>query len=287
MKRASMTFFALAIAVYLAFFCGCGSDDDNGTGSTVKQPGNPADLSYLLTKTMILQHEGMIVDMIENLLSLGDQINNPPPKSGGVSGVNMQDPVYHSDSKYWYYEHTDTSYYGIEIACDSVQFLQSGVAVQVPELALLTEIKGGCNWILVDTATTKSAPGDTLYTINFTIDITGAAGQIAAYGDVTINLVSTNTGLPPGMSSDCEISVGFTATGVNLLMNISQDNCPTSGQITYIGHNIMTCPSPLPSFSNNWQILQTFTAGNVTLHFENDNFYWDDDGYCIWYLLYK
>lgn len=283
---------ASAVIVCVALLGACSDDDDGGTGSDAKQPGNPTDLGYLLFKGVLFQFDDTTVDMIRDILEFyGMMSAKRTPSSDALSEIT-QEPVYHEDSEYWYYEHVDTSYYGIEYTADSLQFLHSGVAVQYPDSALLTEIRCGVHWVLVDTATEakshidQSAPGDTLLTIDCLVTITGDPGQIAGLGDVTINLSGSVEGMPPGMSSDCDWNNDFDYVGTDLLINLTTDNCPTSGEIVYTGVMVLACPPPLPSYSNTWYARQTFDSGDVSWYIENENYYWEESGYCSWYLYF-
>jgi len=280
MKFSARLLLVLAIAVLMMIFFGCSSDDNGGTNSTGKTPGDDMNLNYLLFKSLIFSIDNTNIDRIRDLFDMYQAAAGPKSAAAG--------PVYHADSKYWYIEFADTTYYGYEISRDSIQFLQSGVAVQIPDSALLTEVKGGCYWLLLDTSAVKIAcdlaQGDTLTKINLTCDVIGAAGQIAGAGDVTISIGGTFHGLPPGMSSDCDWNANFTVTGNNLPINLDIDNCPQSGEIIYSGTMVMACPAPIPSYSNSWTAKQTFNDGSVSWHIENENNYWDTDGYCMWYL---
>lgn len=281
----SFKFFMVLVMIFsIALWSGC-SDDDEGTDSQAKTAGNAYDMGYLMFKGLLLDIEMTDIDRIKDLLDLYEMIKNHPPKS-----APNDPPVYHSDSKYWYYEHLDTTFYGIEIGYDSVQFLHSGVAVDIPDSALLTEIRGGVMWLLIDTATAgkaaATAAGDTLYTAQLTLDIVGTAGEIDGGGDVTISFNSVNEGLPPGLSSDCDWNTILNGTATGLTINLTTDNCPTAGNILYSGTMVMACPSPLPSYSNTWTARETFADGEVSWHIENESYYWDSDGYCSWYLMY-
>jgi len=171
-----------------------------------------------------------------------------------------------------------------------IPFSSSILVSPTPDSALLTGVKGGTHWVLIDTAVAKSsgtlAEGDTLFTIDCLADMSGEPGAIAAAGDVVISCTATFSGLPPGMSSDCEWNGDLTATGEGLPINITIDNCPRSGVINYSGTMVMDCPSPVPSYSNTWSAGETYSNGSVTWHIENETKYWDTQGYCIWYLDY-
>ena len=279
MKGVLSIFLVLIFTTCAVIFIGC-SDDEKVTGPTGIVPGNPVDWVFLLTKSIIIKIDQSHGDMIPSLIDL----------YGLVLPGKRQAPVYHEGSKYWYYEHTDTTSYGIEISHDSIQLLHSGVPVQFSDSALLTEIKGGVDYVLIDTATTEgisavAAVGDTLLTVGLTFDMTGAAGEIAGYGDVSIDFTSISSGLPEGMSSDCETNVNFTAVGTDLLRNLSNISypCPTSGTIVHNGTVIWACPIPAPSFSNTWTATQTFEGETISWRIENENYYWEYDGYCYWH----
>lgn len=268
----------LGIAVLLLALLGCSGDDDNGTNSPAKSPGNNYDLNYVIFKSEIFSCNLAYVDRIQVMLDLC--FAQSPERV----------PTYHASSQYWYNEHIDTSSYGIEKSYDSVQFLHSGVPVESPDSNLLTQIKGGSHWILIDTATAKSGyttvPGDTHFVVSITCDITGEPGEIAGAGNVSIGFHATSTGLSPGTSSDCEWSCEIAASADGLSMNITDDNCPTSGVIDYFGPMIMNCPWPLPSYNNTWEATETFNDGGVSWRIENETYYWIADGYCAWYLDY-
>jgi hypothetical protein len=211
-------------------------------------------------------------------------------KSANSAERVAQAPEYHADSRYWYFEHTDTTSAGIEIGHDSIQFLHSGEAVQSPDSALLTEIKGGTRWVRIDTTTAKRgdhlAPGDTLFTIHLTFDMTGEQGAIAAAGDVVIAMDAQSSGLPPGYYTQCDWDCDLAATGDSIALNLIDDRCPKSGEIWYAGFYAMTCPLPEPSFSGTWDARGTFSDGVLTWYIENEVYYWESKGYCFWHFQY-
>lgn len=285
----SSKLFLMVVAVLLAISLGCSGDDDKGTGGTAKIPGELTDQEYLLFKNVFDYAEPTMTERIRDLLDLYKAV--VAHKSGTTAKLAALDPVYHFDTDYWYVEHTDTTEYGIEISHDSIKFFHSsGDPVQVPDSALLTEIEGGTYWILIDTTTAKDAAipadGDTLAEVYLTMKMTGDPGEIAGAGDVVVSVWPSFGGLQPALGGQCEGSGGFTAIGDKLSMNLTNDDCPSSGEMFYIGTASITCPAPLPSYSERWTVNETFNNGNVALHVENDTHYWDDDGYCMWYLNY-
>jgi hypothetical protein len=277
----------LVIVLLAAVFVGCSSDDDNGTGSTAKTRGSDYDLGYLLALNTVSNYDHCHVDRIQCLLDLCREVENAAAL--GVLQSLTPTPLYHASSGYWFMEHTDTSYYGIEVCQDSVQFLQSGVPVEIPESELLTEIRSGTHWVLYDTSTVALGGyfglEDVHCTIDLSLSMSGEAGEIAAAGNVILNSTTSFDGLPPEQSSDCDYYDDIVAVGDNLGMNLTVDNCPKSGEISYSGRMTLACPPPAPSFDNSWTAKETFSNnGYVTWHFENESYYWDRDGYCSWYL---
>jgi hypothetical protein len=280
----------LVVSALVVLFFGCSGDNggDNGGGDPGKTPGNDFDIAYLMFLNVILRLDEANVDRIQDLLDLYQSVGTG--KSNAFPAGALQEPEYHTSSGYWYIEHIDTTFYGIEIGRDSLQFLHSGAPVVEPDSALLTQIRGGSNWVLIDTSLTRAsyplAAGDTLYELHLLVDMVGDPGEIAGAGDVVIDISCTTQGLPPGMSSECQWECDFTGTGEDLTINIRDDTCPTSGHIDYSGESVLSCPPPAPSFSNAWEATQAFDNGTVTWHIENESHYWDTDGYCNWYLSY-
>lgn len=144
--------------------------------------------------------------------------------------------------------------------------------------------------MLVETADEKSnywtAPGDTHLVVELTIDMVGQPGEIAGAGDVYLSFNSVFDGLSPSTSSDCDWNCLIGARADSLAMNITDDNCPMSGMVVFTGTMDMVCPSPLPSYNNDWDATEMFNNGDVTWHIEHETLYWDCDGYCSWYLGY-
>jgi hypothetical protein len=276
----------LVIVLLVAVFVGCSSDNDKGTGGVVKSRGNDFDLSYLLAFNHVSGYGRCTVDRIQGLLDLCREVDSI--SSQGLLKSPAQAPVYHAGSGYWFMEDVDTSFYGMEVCQDSVQFLQSGVPVEVPDSALLTELKAGTHWVLYDTSTVALGDGfgfgEMHCTIDLTLTVTGDAGQIAAAGDVILNTTASFDGLPPSETSDCDYYDDIVGVGENLGINLGTDNCPKSGEIRYAGRMTLTCPAPAPSFDNSWTAKESFSDGSVTWHFENEKYYWDSDGSCSWYL---
>jgi hypothetical protein len=278
MSGVSRSTLVVGIAVVIFAMLGCSSDDDSVTNVPAKTEGDEYNLNYLLFKGEVFDCKRQYVYRIEELLKLGF----------GQSKERVL--VYHPSSQYWYGEDVDTSYYGIETSYDSVQFLHSGTPVENPDSSLLTEIKGGSHWVLVDTSFEKSgystAPGDTHFVVHMTCDVTGEPGEIAGAGNVSISFDATSSGLTPSVSSDCDWNCDITASADDLPMNITDDNCPTSGVIDFVASMVMICPSPLPSYSNSWEATETYSDGAVSWRIENESHYWNADGTCTWYIDY-
>lgn len=295
MRRFWVIMLGVAIIFNIAVFSGCSDDDDdNGTSSTTKAVGSMDDPLFIAALEPIEDASEQIPIGIEMMMVfLGEIMDSAavPAKTLYPSqlGVKQPDTIwYNATTKYWYAvaEYEDVSWYGYYK--DSIQFVHGASAVQWPDSALLTRLNSG--FYLVDVALNTAKDGlapfasDTVFKYTFGGYMTGAAGQIAALGDVTAG-GSGNIFMTSGLMKSADefycswgVSDNFTATSVqlNLVDMMMESGCPEGGSVTHNCTVNLDCQGDTSfTHTGSWYLKETFAGDTTHYVVENATHRWE------------
>lgn len=295
MKKLFGILLALSLIAGLVIILGC-SDDDEPTQPIVKNIGDPDAPEFEAARMAIGFTGDMNGEMLGSMFEIVGYVLDHPdfpvsakyeiPRFEAGTTADSFDLAYHEDSKYWYvflYEvdtmFADTFMMIMSIRSeDSVQFLHGIEAAKWPDSAHLTGLKHGISALITTNDWLERLDAHQQLTI---------AGNILAYGDVTINgnaTIDTDFSDSDYDGPFCMFDIDIASTFANLAMNTADlytDQCPSTGVARYTGSIIMECigDSGFTS-SDQWSVIQTFDGTDIHYVFENSTTRWEYDQIC-------
>jgi len=295
MKKLFVILLAAMLVIGLVFVLGCSDDDDDdGTGPIVLPAGDINDPLFVAAWGPIEEASGQVpMGLAVMMYFLQGVLDSAAALDKGfdMKGLSTAEPDsiwYDEVTKYWHAEgeYAEMYWYGYER--DSAQFMHGGTAVQWPDTLLLTRINGGSYTIETYTMEIKSPASpnvtDTSFEFAFNGYLSGPAGAIPSFGDVTAG-GSGNMRLheQPGKSPDeiwCEYDIkdNFVATNIqfNILALMMGGACPDAGTIIHNSNVTLDCDGDTTfTHTGSWYMKETFAGDSVHYIVENGVYRWD------------
>jgi hypothetical protein len=280
-------FFILATVMLiiggLVFILGCSDDDDTGTGSTGKAAGDTLNPVFIgATDALSDAMDSIPIGMFSMMNALEYLIDSTPPVI--ANGDKQPDTIwYDAGSHYWYAEESYSdmmNFYRI----DSMQFMHGGTAVQWPDSALVTAVNGGTYEVVRFNVMDKSLAGDTAFRYGFHGTISGAAGEVAGMGNVTVagsgNMYLNRMILKDAADISCGYELNDNFSIENIQMNLytvfGLEGCPMGGSLVHHAGITLTCTGDT-AFSNtdNWYLQESFANDSSHYVVENSTYRWE------------
>jgi len=290
MRKLSIFLLATLLVSGLIFVWGCSDDDDNGTDSTALPDGDPLDAVFMAAEEPLDSATSLVQMAIVPMVEAMSYLMDSSEAVAKPLDIAQPDTLWYDEANhYWHAQDSDFEGGYPIYTRDSVQFWHGANAVKWPDSALLTGIKGGGNRLATIITAKKPQVSDTASYFDYVIDIESEPGDLAGFGDVTINgsgsiyLYSMQVKSPSELYCSYEIDDNFQVNNVQLNMSqvFEMEDCPDAGNTMHFADLTLDCTGDSTfSHTDNWYVRETFTGDSIKYVVENSDFHWEFSESC-------